>query len=123
MDFSRPRVDLLAIVLLDTCLLDVILSLFSSAFVRAIPKIFMDVDVEELKKRDPKGIYQAAEEGKIQHVTGMSADAPYEEPLHAGERSLSLPDLLGTMCGSGACVAFVAAKCRREPKPFQVLVG
>ena len=41
--------------------------------------------LEEVQRRDPKGLYKKVEEGKITGMTGMSEDAPYEAPLNAGE--------------------------------------
>lgn len=42
-------------------------------------EIFLDVPVDELKKRDPKGQYAAVEAGELKHFTCI--DDPYEEPL------------------------------------------
>jgi len=42
-------------------------------------EVFVDAPVEVCEKRDPKGLYQKAREGKIPEFTGISA--PYEEPL------------------------------------------
>lgn len=44
-------------------------------------EIFVSAPVEVCEKRDPKGLYQKAREGKIPEFTGISA--PYEEPLKA----------------------------------------
>lgn len=43
-------------------------------------EIFLDVPVDELKKRDPKGQYARVESGELKHFTCI--DDPYEEPLH-----------------------------------------
>ena len=43
-------------------------------------EIFLDVPVEELKKRDPKGQYARVESGELKHFTCI--DDPYEPPLH-----------------------------------------
>lgn len=43
-------------------------------------EVFLDVPVEELKKRDPKGQYARVESGELKHFTCI--DDPYEEPLH-----------------------------------------
>lgn len=43
-------------------------------------EIYVKADVETCMKRDPKGLYQKAIEGKIPEFTGISA--PYEEPLN-----------------------------------------
>jgi len=43
-------------------------------------EVFLDVPVEELKKRDPKGQYARVESGELRHFTCI--DDPYEEPLH-----------------------------------------
>ena len=42
-------------------------------------EIFVSAPLEVCEKRDPKGLYQKAREGKIPEFTGISA--PYEEPL------------------------------------------
>ena len=42
-------------------------------------EIFCDASVEVCEKRDPKGLYQKAREGKIPEFTGISS--PYEAPL------------------------------------------
>ncbi|EON61494.1 adenylyl-sulfate kinase [Coniosporium apollinis CBS 100218] len=44
-------------------------------------EVFVDIPVEEAEKRDPKGLYKKAREGKIPEFTGISA--PYEEPENA----------------------------------------
>lgn len=44
-------------------------------------EVWVDIPVEEAEKRDPKGLYKKAREGKIPEFTGISA--PYEEPLKA----------------------------------------
>ena len=43
-------------------------------------EIFLDVPVDELKKRDPKGQYARVEAGELKHFTCI--DDPYEEPLN-----------------------------------------
>jgi len=44
-------------------------------------EIFLDVPIDELKKRDPKGQYARVAAGELKHFTCI--DDPYEEPLHA----------------------------------------
>lgn len=41
-------------------------------------EVFLDCPLEECERRDPKGHYRAAREGRIQGFTGV--DAPYEKP-------------------------------------------
>ncbi|WP_298417992.1 adenylyl-sulfate kinase [uncultured Kordia sp.] len=41
-------------------------------------EIFVNTDVEECERRDVKGLYKKAREGKILNMTGISA--PYEAP-------------------------------------------
>jgi len=41
-------------------------------------EIFVETPVEECIRRDPKGLYQKALDGKIPNFTGISS--PYEEP-------------------------------------------
>jgi adenylylsulfate kinase len=43
-------------------------------------EVFLNASVEVCEKRDPKGLYKAAREGKIPDFTGISAT--YEIPLH-----------------------------------------
>jgi len=42
-------------------------------------EIFVDCSLEEVEKRDPKGLYKKARAGEIKNFTGI--DAPYEAPL------------------------------------------
>ena len=44
-------------------------------------EVFVDTDVEECIKRDPKGLYKRALAGEIKGFTGI--DAPYEKPTKA----------------------------------------
>ncbi len=44
-------------------------------------EVFVDTPLEVCKQRDPKGLYQKAEEGKIKNFTGI--DSPYEAPENA----------------------------------------
>lgn len=46
----------------------------------AFIEVFVDIPLEVAEKRDPKGLYKKAREGKIPEFTGISA--PYEEPEH-----------------------------------------
>jgi bifunctional enzyme CysN/CysC len=41
-------------------------------------EIFVDAPLDELKRRDPKGLYARAERGEVANLTGVSA--PYEAP-------------------------------------------
>lgn len=41
-------------------------------------EVFLDCPVEECERRDPKGHYRAAREGRLRGFTGV--DAPYERP-------------------------------------------
>jgi bifunctional enzyme CysN/CysC len=41
-------------------------------------EIFVDTPIEECRRRDPKGLYRKADEGKIKNFTGV--DSPYEPP-------------------------------------------
>ena len=43
-------------------------------------EVFLDVPVDELRKRDPKGQYARVDSGELKHFTCI--DDPYEEPLH-----------------------------------------
>lgn len=44
-------------------------------------EVYVACDVEECKKRDPKGLYKKAETGEIKEFTGVSS--PYEAPENA----------------------------------------
>ena len=45
----------------------------------AFSEMYVKCDIEECRRRDPKGLYQRSENGEISNFTGVSA--PYEEPL------------------------------------------
>ena len=53
-------------------------------------EVFVDVDVETARARDPKGVYAKAARGEIEGLTGVSA--PYEAP-EAPEVTLPTKDL------------------------------
>ena len=42
-------------------------------------EVFVDTPLEECERRDPKGLYRKAREGKIRDFTGI--DSPYEAPV------------------------------------------
>ena len=44
-------------------------------------EVFVDTPLEECERRDPKGLYAKAREGKVTGFTGV--DAPYEVPDEA----------------------------------------
>ena len=44
-------------------------------------EVFVDTPLEECQRRDPKGLYKKAAEGKIKNFTGI--DSPYEAPENA----------------------------------------
>jgi len=41
-------------------------------------EVFVDTPIEVCEKRDPKGLYQKAREGKLPNFSGISS--PYEPP-------------------------------------------
>jgi bifunctional enzyme CysN/CysC len=41
-------------------------------------EVFVDTPLEEAERRDPKGLYRKAREGRLKHFTGI--DSPYEPP-------------------------------------------
>ena len=41
-------------------------------------EVYVNCDIEECERRDPKGLYKKARSGEIKGFTGV--DAPYEEP-------------------------------------------
>ena len=42
-------------------------------------EVFVDCPLEEVEKRDPKGLYKKARAGEIKNFTGI--DDPYEAPI------------------------------------------
>jgi len=44
--------------------------------------IYLKVDIDILKERDPKGLYAAADRGQIKNLIGYSSENPYENPLN-----------------------------------------
>lgn len=58
-------------------------------------EVFIATPLEECERRDPKGLYQKAREGKIRDFTGI--DSPYEAPEHA-EIVLSTADISAEQC-------------------------
>jgi len=44
-------------------------------------EVYVDTPLAEAERRDPKGLYRKAREGKIRNFTGI--DSPYEPPEHA----------------------------------------
>lgn len=47
----------------------------------AFVEVYVQIDVDEAERRDPKGLYKKARAGDIKEFTGVSA--PYEEPRSA----------------------------------------
>jgi bifunctional enzyme CysN/CysC len=43
-------------------------------------EIFVDAPLAECERRDPKGLYRKARQGKLPNFTGV--DSPYEPPEH-----------------------------------------
>lgn len=43
-------------------------------------EVHVDVTLAEAERRDPKGLYRMAREGRLRDLTGVSPDAPYEPP-------------------------------------------
>ena len=48
-------------------------------------EVFMNVPIETVQKRDPKGLYEKVAKGEITSFTGMSADAPSLSPRGRAE--------------------------------------
>ncbi len=61
----------------------------------AFIEVYVDCSLEEAEKRDPKGLYKMAREGKIKDFTGI--DAPYEPPLNP-ELTLNTTELSVVQC-------------------------
>jgi 3'-phosphoadenosine 5'-phosphosulfate synthase len=68
-------------------------------------ELFMDVPLEVVQQRDPKGLYKKVAAGEIKGFTGV--DDPYEPPLHA---EIVLPNYKMTV---EECVAVVIKKLRQ----------
>ena len=51
-------------------------------------EIWVDTPLEECEKRDVKGLYKLAREGKIKEFTGISD--PFEEPVNCDYRITTL---------------------------------
>lgn len=66
-------------------------------------EIYLDVPVDELKRRDPKKIYERAELGEITNVAGLDlqVDIPQNPDVHVVWRSgLTVEDVLSTIIQS-----------------------
>lgn len=63
-------------------------------------EVYLKVDLEVLRARDPKGLYSRSNCGDEGHLVGV--DIPYEEPLH--------PDLVIGNNGSADDIAEIAAR-------------
>ena len=50
-------------------------------------EIFVDAPLEVCEERDPRGLYQKARRGEIEHFTGIAS--PYEIPTAADARLLT----------------------------------
>lgn len=46
-------------------------------------EVYVKASIDVCESRDPKGLYRKARAGEIKDFTGVSASAPYEEPLNA----------------------------------------
>lgn len=53
---------------------------WNSELITNISEIYIKVSMEELIRRDPKGLYRRALSGETSHVYGI--DLPYDEPEH-----------------------------------------
>ncbi len=71
--------------------------------VRKFIEVYVKCPLEVCEKRDPKGLYKKAREGKIPQVTGVND--PYEEPL---DPELTLETEKETI---GACVDKILKYC------------
>lgn len=63
-------------------------------------EVFVDTPLEECERRDPKGLYKKAREGKIKNFTGI--DSPYEAPMSpellVSTVTLDLPEIVSNIC-------------------------
>ncbi len=69
-------------------------------------EVFVDVPVEEARRRDAKGLYAALEERRVSDLPG--ADTPYEAPSHAdvvardGRDDAAVAAVVALLSGGGA---------------------
>jgi adenylylsulfate kinase-like enzyme len=45
--------------------------------------VYVEADIDSLKKRDTKGLYKAADQGLINNLIGYSEINPYDKPSDA----------------------------------------
>ena len=63
------------------------ISLFKEVFIwnrrhlSGYVEIYLKVSIDELRRRDPKGIYRQFDSGRLTHVSGL--DLPFDEPVNA----------------------------------------
>ena len=72
-------------------------------------EVFLDTPLAECEKRDPKGLYKKAREGKIKDFTGI--DSPYEAPQQAEITLRTHTD------GIGECVEQILRQLGRIAQP------
>ena len=62
-------------------------------------EVFVDTPIDICEKRDPKGLYKKARDGKIPHFTGVTS--PYEVPIkpqiHITNDKLDINENIGTI--------------------------
>ena len=62
-------------------------------------EIFVDTPLAECERRDPKGLYRRARDGKLANFTGI--DSPYETPetpdIHLNTTEMSLEQEIETV--------------------------
>ena len=51
-------------------------------------EIFLDIDIETLKERDPKGLYKGYFQGTINNITGLDLKADYPDNAHIVFKSI-----------------------------------
>ena len=44
-------------------------------------EVYIECGAEELKRRDPKGLYEKSRKGQIKNLIGFSEELPYEAPV------------------------------------------
>jgi hypothetical protein len=47
--------------------------------------VYIEANINSLKDRDPKGLYNAADQGEIKDLVGYSDINPYEKPSDASK--------------------------------------
>ena len=79
-------------------------------------EVFVDCPLAEAERRDPKGLYKKAREGKIENFTGI--DDPYEAPVRADlclrTDQLTLEEEVAAVLGYLECNHIIDVQCLNQ---------